>query len=82
MAAIRSTYPIVKLLRADGYKIIDKVADDRLFFDEPDKGPDNSRDDFLKRRIDRIQIFKGIIQYYSDYGHSFLKSELVDIWVP
>ena len=59
MAAIRSTYPIVKLLRADGYKIIDKVADDRLFFDEPDKGPDNSRDDFLKRRIDRIQIFKG-----------------------
>ena len=61
MAAIRSTYPIVKLLRADGYKIIDKVADDRLFFDEPDKGPDNSRDDFLKRRIDRIQIFKGML---------------------
>ena len=35
MAAIRSCYPIVKVLRADGYKIIDKVADERFIFDDP-----------------------------------------------
>ena len=36
MAAIRSCYPIVKVLRADGYKIIDKVADERFIFDDPE----------------------------------------------
>ena len=33
-AAIRSNYPIVKILHSDGYKIFDKMADDRFFFSE------------------------------------------------
>jgi hypothetical protein len=33
-AAIRSSYPIVKVLHANGYKIFDKMADDRFFFSE------------------------------------------------
>ncbi len=33
-AAIKSSYPIVKVLHADGYKIFDKMADDRFFFSE------------------------------------------------
>ena len=31
-AAIRNNYSIVKVLFADGYKIFDKLADDRFFF--------------------------------------------------
>ena len=31
-AAIRGNYSIVKVLYADGYRIFDKLADDRFFF--------------------------------------------------
>jgi len=31
-AAIRNNYSIVKLLFADGYRIFEKLADDRFFF--------------------------------------------------
>ncbi len=33
-AAIRNNYAIVKVLYADGYRIFDKLADDRFFFSE------------------------------------------------
>jgi hypothetical protein len=36
-AAIRNNYSIVKLLFADGYKIFEKLADDRFFFTQGKK---------------------------------------------
>jgi hypothetical protein len=33
-AAIRNNYSIVKVLYADGYRIFEKLADDRLIFSE------------------------------------------------
>ena len=33
-AAISNNYAIVRMLYADGYKIWDKMADDRFFFSE------------------------------------------------
>ena len=56
-AAITSSYPIVKVLHSDGYKIFDKMADDRFFFSD-------YAEDFadavgmMERHIDRIRIFK------------------------
>ena len=61
-AAIRNIYPIVKVLKADGYKIIDKVADDRFIFKELHCDiPQSSFKtvDFMERHVNRIRIFKG-----------------------
>ena len=33
-AAIRNNYSIVKVLHGDGYRIFEKLADDRFFFSE------------------------------------------------
>jgi hypothetical protein len=33
-AAIRNNYSIVKILHGDGYRIFEKLADDRFFFSE------------------------------------------------
>ena len=60
-AAIRSNYPIVKILHSDGYKIFDKMADDRFFFSEDAEYFDTV--DMMERHIGGY-FFKNTQKYF------------------
>ena len=58
-AAIRNNYSIVKVLFADGYKIFDKLADDRFFFSSGEHPNILNSHQHLKLKLTvKIWIFK------------------------